>query len=294
MSAKIFKNEEGRARLEAWYDRFLSRVPGPVEQRDVPTLHGPSHVLIAGDPSLPTLVALHSSLTSAAHLLSEMRYFLDRLRVIAIDLPGQSARGPMTRLSLKDDSLGRWVIEILDNLGVDDFDLFAVSWGGFAGRQVAHVAPERVRRLALLVPAGIVGGSMWEGMTQMMIPMALYRMSPSEKRLRRFIEPLFTVWDDDWAHYMGDAMRFFSLDLTIPPLATEDQLRSLTMPTLMISAGKDVSFPGGKMIERVRQLIPDLEVEILAESKHCPPTTDEFRHWLADRVTAFFTSGAPA
>jgi pimeloyl-ACP methyl ester carboxylesterase len=146
-----------------------------------------------------------------------------------------------------------------------------------------------VRRLVLLVPAGIVSGPLLKGITKMAIPLLRYRLFPSERRLKRFFTPLFTTWDDDWARYMGDAFRDFVLDLRIPPLATDEELRGLTMPTLVIGAGEDVSFPGEKLLKRVRAVVPNVETELLTESRHSPPFTPEFRTWLADRVTRFLS-----
>jgi pimeloyl-ACP methyl ester carboxylesterase len=207
--------------------------------------------------------------------------------VYALDLPGQSVRGPEVRLPLKDDSLGNWVAEVLDGLGLERVDLFGVSWGGFVALQAARVAPARVRRLVLLVPAGVVGGSFWKGLTRMMWPLMMYRMFPSERRLRKFVGNLFTTWDDDWGRYMGDAVRDFKLDLRIPPLARPEQFTGVTSPTLVLAADGDVSFPGEKLVKRVKQVIPHAEAELIPDCKHGPPTTDEFRRWLADRVTRF-------
>ncbi len=287
MGTTIFKSDAARVRLAGWYDKFLGRVTVPVVHREVPTALGPSHVLVAGDDSLPTLVCLHGSLASSAHLLSELQLLASRFRLVLPDLPGQSARGPQIRLPLNDDSLARWLLEVCTGLRVTQFDLLGVSWGGFVARKAATANPDRVRRLVLLVPAGIVGGSVWAGLTRMAYPMTMYRLRPSEERLRRFVEQLFTNWDDDWAHFMGDAIRDFKLDLRIPPTATDAELRGLTMPTLVVAAGDDISFPGQKLLKRVETLVPNVQTELLASSKHSPPTTDEFRKWLADRVTTF-------
>jgi pimeloyl-ACP methyl ester carboxylesterase len=121
----------------------------------------------------------------------------------------------------------------------------------------------------------------------MLWPLMMYRMRPTEKRLRKFVGQLFTTWDDDWANYMGSAFRDFKLDLRIPPLATDDELRRLTMPTLVLAADDDVSFPGPKLLARVKNFVPHADTELLANCKHSPPTTDEFRTWLATRVTEF-------
>ncbi len=290
-AARIFKSDEARDRLTGWYDRFLRKVAGPVERREVPTSLGPSHVLLAGAPAAPPLVCLHGSLAGSAHLASELGPLLKRFRLIAPDLPGQSARGPLARLSYADDSLPRWVLDVADGLGVDRFNLLGVSLGGFAARLTAAHDPARVETLVLIVPAGVVGGSVWKGLTRMAVPIALYKLIPSERRLKEMMAGFFTTWDDDWAHYMGDAMRDFVLDLRVPPLATDAQLRSLAMPTLVVAGDDDVSFPGDRLVKRVRATVPRVETELVAGCKHGPPTTPEFRAWLADRVTRFVATG---
>ena len=107
------------------------------------------------------------------------------------------------------------------------------------------------------------------------------------KSLRKFVGNLFTGWDEEWGRYMGDAVRDFRLDLRIPPLARQDQFRNFAAPTLVFGADEDVSFPGGKLVARVKELIPHAETELVAGCKHGPPTTDEFRGWLAGRVARF-------
>lgn len=288
MKTTVWKDEAARARLEMWYARFQQRIEAPVDSRHVPTSHGPSHVLLAGDGHRPTLVCLHAMRTSSAHLLSELGPLIDQFRVIAPDLPGQSVRGPQVRLPLSDASLANWLFEVLDGLGIhEETNLFGVSFGGFVARLAASTRPDRFRRLALLVPAGIVNGSHWKGLTAMAVPMLRYRLRPSEPNLRKLLAPLLTTWDDDWAACIGESMRDLVMDLRIPPLATDEQIRALPMPTLIIGAEHDISFPGKPMIERVRALNPRIDTEVIPDCRHCPPTTDAFRAWLAGRVAAF-------
>jgi 2-hydroxy-6-oxonona-2,4-dienedioate hydrolase len=274
--------------MEAWYERFTARIGYPVERQVAGTSFGPSHVLLAGPVAGPPLVCLHAMRTGAAHLLSELGPLLERFRVIAPDLPGHSVRGPQVRLSLSDDSHARWLFEVLDELDVEHANLFGVSWGGFVARLAASTDPGRVRRLALLVPAGIVNGSHLQGLVRMALPMLRYRLSPTDRNLQSLLAPLLTSWDADWAAFMGESLRDVALDLRIPPLATDDQLRSLSMPTLVLGAELDISFPGHPMSDRVRRLVPDVEEEVLPSCRHCPPTTPEFRTWLADRLTTFY------
>jgi pimeloyl-ACP methyl ester carboxylesterase len=284
----VWKDAAARARLEAWFERFRSRIPVPTGSREVQTRFGPSHVLLAGPPDAPPLVCLHAMRTGSAHLLSELPGLAGQFRLIAPDLPGQSVRGPQLRLKLSDDTLARWLVDVLDDLDLGGVDLFGVSFGGFVARLTASTVPDRVHRLALLVPAGIANGSHWKGLTRMAWPMMRYQLSRSERNLQRFLDPLLTTWDTDWAAFMGESLRDMRLDMRIPPLATDADLRRLTMPLLVLGAADDISFPGAEVVRRVRAIVPHAEGEVIAGCRHCPPTTAEFRSWLASRLTDFF------
>lgn len=287
MSKNIFKNEAARQRIEQWYQRFLKRVDGKPSTKEVSTSHGKNHVLMVGNPSNPPLVCLHAMLTSSAHLVSEFGALLDRFYIIAPDLPGQSARGLPIRLSYTDDSHAQWLREILEELNYPKVHLLGVSLGGFVARQFASSYPERIRSLILIVPAGIAQGSLIKGFTKMALPMIMYKINPSEKNLEKLAKPLITTWDEDWVKYLGDSFSDFSPNLKIPPLASGEELKSLKMPCLVIGAEKDISFPGKEVIERVKDHIPNVETELIKDSRHSPPTTPEFRDWLGKRIKTF-------
>jgi 2-hydroxy-6-oxonona-2,4-dienedioate hydrolase len=68
-----------------------------------------------------------------------------------------------------------------------------------------------------------------------------------------------------------------------------DDLRRLTMPVLVLRAADDYSFPGDAVVRRVRAAVSYDDGEVIAGCKHCPPTTPEFRTWLAERLTAFLS-----
>lgn len=286
MNAVVWKNEDGRQRLEAWYARFADRIVAPAESSDVPTRYGPSHVLTAGPDAAPTIVCLHAMRTGAAHLLSEFGPLLERFRLVVPDLPGQSVRGLQIKLPLNDGSHADWLLDVLDALELERPHLLGVSWGGFVARQFATAKPERVRSLSLLVPAGLVNGSTWRGLTRMAWPMVRYRLSPTDQNAQSLLAPLLSTPDEHWVRFMADSLQDLVFDMRIPPLASDDELRRLTMPALVLGGDDDISFPGEAMVQRVRALLPQVDAEMIAGCRHCPPTTEAFRRWFADRVTA--------
>jgi poly(3-hydroxyalkanoate) depolymerase len=68
--------------------------------------------------------------------------------LIAFDLPG-TGRSARPRWPLRMPLLARLVTDLLDDLGYDQLDVLGYSLGGIVAQELAHRAPERVRRLVL-------------------------------------------------------------------------------------------------------------------------------------------------
>lgn len=287
----MFKDEASRARIRAWYDRFLATIPHPTEHRIASTRFGDTHVLVGGPADAPPLILLHGALASSAHVLSELTGLLDHLRVYAVDVIGQSVMSADQRPSPSNDDHGLWLTDVMDALNLPRAHIAAISWGGFVALRLASISPQRIDRLALLVPAGLVNGHLWAGLTKMMLPMALYTWSPTPARRDAFLKNLLSTPDDPlWRDYLSDAFTSYTLNMKVPKLATSAELAALTAPTLIIGADQDVSFPGADLIARARAIIPNLvDHELLTGCKHSPPTTPAFRAHMAQRLTSFFT-----
>jgi poly(3-hydroxyalkanoate) depolymerase len=78
-------------------------------------------------------------------------------RLIMFDAPGVGGSRPLRR-PLRMSGLARLVTELCDVLGETKVDVLGYSWGGALAQQLAHDAPQRVRRLALASTSPGVGG----------------------------------------------------------------------------------------------------------------------------------------
>ncbi len=284
----IFESEAGRDQVRGWHRHFRERITAPLESRTLPTTVGETHVLVGGPVDAPPVVLLHGAMASSSQVLHELADLMAGHRVYAVDVIGQSVMSADVRLPVDDDSYGRWLVEVLEGLDLEAAHVVGVSWGGFVAQRLAILAPERVRKLVLLVPAGIVSGPMWAGFWKLGWPMMMYRKFPSEARRAKLFRHLLTTPDDpSWVPFLGDAFLAYRLDMRIPAVTKDGELDALAAPTLVLGAGADLSFPGAKMLRRVRELLPNAEVELLEGHRHCPATTDEFREWLARRIGGF-------
>ncbi len=283
----LFQSDEDRESMVAWYERFRAQLPEALESRRLHTSFGDTRLLVGGPTDAEPVVVLHGALASSAHALRELAPLLERFRVYALDVIGQSVRSADVQLDVEDDDYGQWLTEVMDGLELPRAHLIGVSWGGFVAQQLAMVSPSRIDRLVLLVPAGLVP-SPFSAFFKLGWPMMMYRAFPSEARKQRLLGRLLTTPDDQWGDFLADALRAYRLDMRVPPLTTPEQMATLEAPTLVIAAEGDLSFPGAKLLERAAEVFPNLVgTELLAESRHCPPTTDEFRRWLGERIAGF-------
>jgi|SRR5690554_1136623 len=286
--SSIFKSEEARERLVGWHERFRQNIGAPTEARRVQTPFGDTHLLVGGPEGAPALVLLHGALASSAHALRELAGLLEHFRVYAIDIIGQSALSEDARLKVDDDAYGRWLDEVFEALGLEKALVVGVSWGGFVAIRLAAHAPERIEKLALLVPAGMVKSpisSSWK----MGWPMTTFMLSPSEKRLRGFLKKLLTTMDEEWVGYLGEAFTGFNLSMKVPALAQPEELRGFEAPVFVLGADEDLSFPGDAVVRRAGELFVNLRAaRVIEGSRHCPPTTEAFRTSLANDLRVFF------
>lgn len=105
-----------------------------------------------GDP-LP-IVLLHGTSSSLHTWEGWTSALRAQRRVITLDLPGFGLTGPSASGDYRGDTLARFVLALLDRLGVPRFVIGGNSLGGEVAWRVATLAPARVDRLLLVDAAG--------------------------------------------------------------------------------------------------------------------------------------------
>lgn len=293
MRSALFVSEEWKERVMAGCERFRAALCVPLKDVEIATTFGMTHVLVAGPADAVPLVVLHGALTSAAHVMGQLGPLLRTRRIYGIDIVGQSVWSEDRRVDVRGDDYGRWLLEVLDGLELDQADIVGVSYGGYVGLRAAIVDARRIRRLMLLAPAGIVAGGVWEGLRGMGWPILLYRLFPTAGRLHRAVQGIFTQPDLAWTAYFGVALRAYQVDLRLPPVISDAELQRVRCRTLVLASELDASFPGARLLARVKRWMPDVEVELIPGAKHCPPLTEEFRTAMAGRIERFTAGLAP-
>lgn len=286
MSGKsIYRSPEGEAALAALYEEALARLGTGLGSRLIGTGLGETHVIQAGPEDAPPLVVLPGGNFVNPLCLSWFMPLAGTFRVHAPDIIGQPGRSAQTRPSARGDGHARWLVDVLDGLGLGRVPFVGISYGAGLVLRLAGLAPGRVAGAALVSPAGIAAGPIWPMIRETALPMLLYRASPNRKRLIRAARPILTDLEEPVVRQLGLVYRHVRLDRQLPRAATAEELAGYESPTLLFSAERDVFFPADRVIPRARQIIPNLTTETLPNDRHVP-SRETFAK-INDRIAAF-------
>ena len=281
----IYRSLGGEAELMALYDEALARLGPGCETRRIGTSLGETHVILAGPEDAPPLVVLPGGNFLNPLCLSWFMPLAGAFRLHAPDIIGQPGRSSRTRPSARGDGHARWLVEVLDGLGLARAPFVGISYGAGLVLRLAGLAPERVAGAALVSPAGIAAGPIWPMIRETALPMLLYRARPNRRRLLRAARPILTDLEEPYVRQLGLVYRHVKLDRQLPRAATAEELAGYESPTLLFSAENDLFFPAARVIPRAREIIPNLRVEALSDDHHVP--SRETFAGLNDRIAAF-------
>jgi pimeloyl-ACP methyl ester carboxylesterase len=272
------------------YDRARDRLPFPTESRMVPTRFGDTHVLIAGPADAPPVVALQGGNVVNPLTLAWLGPLVEQFRVYAPDTIGQPGKTVGGRVSANDASLGHWVVDVMDALGLRSAAFVGASYGAGVFLRLASVAPDRVERAVLVVPAGLTGTpvrSMLILAAGYLGYRALRRRSLAAATVRQLAGP-----NPDPLMVESTALAFggTELDTEMPRNATPDELRRLTAPVMVFAAEHDPLFPPARVLPAARGAFPNLvAAETLPGCHHMLDSACASA--LCERIASFLASG---
>lgn len=238
--------------------------------------------LHAGDTSKPKLLMLHGITGHAEAYVRNLRAHGEHFDVWAIDFIGHGYSSkpdhPLEIAHYIDQ-----VSAILDQLGAETTYLAGESLGGWVGARFAQLHPDRVERIAL----NTMGGTM----ANPAVMERLYTLSmdaardPSWERVKARLEWLMAdpsmVSDDlvrtrqaifqqpDWLMACEMNMALQDPETRRRNMLTDDDLRSIDTPALVIWTTKD---PSGPVDEgrRIAELLPRGRLAVIENAGHWP------------------------
>jgi pimeloyl-ACP methyl ester carboxylesterase len=152
----------------------------------------------AGQPDAPTIVLLHGFPTSSQMFRNLIPALSDEYHIVAPDYPGfgNSSMPTTDEFSYTFDNLANVVDQFLDVIGVDQYSIYLMDYGGPVGFRLATRHPDRVQ--ALIVQNA---NAYDEGLREFWDPFRAYwknRSDMTAEPLIGFLNVETTKWQ--WTH----------------------------------------------------------------------------------------------
>lgn len=269
----LYTSTLGKQEIIRLYEEKLSSLGVTSESRRMNTAFGETHVLIAGDKTKTPLVALHGSNGCAPVAIETYKDLLDTHCIYAIDVLAQPNKSAETRLSMKDDSYGKWLNEVLAKLQLSNVKLAGFSFGGLIILKALEYNESNIKSAYLSAPAYIVNGNPIKALFRFFIPMKRYMKSKQPRDLHQFLDAAFTMKDEFAYNYLSAVFQYFTMDFAPVPKIKTQRAKKITTPIYLFAAENDIIFPGRKMLKRAKSIFPSLRhAELLMRSKHVQNT----------------------
>jgi pimeloyl-ACP methyl ester carboxylesterase len=274
----LFKSEAGKNEILSLYDEKLTELNIKYQCRIIDSSFGKTNVIITGDSSNPPLIIIHGSNGCAPISLETYPNLSSQFQVFAIDVLAQPNKSAETRLSMKDDSYGKWMNEIIDSLKLDNVTLVGFSFGGLVILKTLINKEDKIKEVYLAAPAYIVNGNPLKALFKVFIPMKRYMKTKKIKFVEKFLNELFTDRDEFAIKYLSKVFINFEMDFSPVPVISKAEAKGIQTPITLIAAKLDIIFPGEKMIKRSSKIFSSLKRSVLLEhSKHVQNRADNLK-----------------
>lgn len=271
----LFTSEVGRKEILNLYDQKLSALQIQYTYKVVETSFGKTNIIITGKDTNPPILVIHGSNGCAPVALETYVHLNKKFQVFAIDVLAQPNKSANNRLSMKDNSYGTWINEVITKLEIQDVTMAGFSFGGLVILKTLLTNEKNIKQVFLSVPAYVVNGNPLRALFKIFIPMKRFMKTKKQKYIEKFLFEVFTERDEFAMQYLSKVFSHFKMDFTPVPVISKKEANTIQTPITIIAAKHDIIFPGVKMIKRAVQIFPSLKKTILLpDSKHVQSKSD--------------------
>ena len=259
----MFRTPEGQARYFAAYDATLALWRVPAESFDVPTRYGTTHIHACGLEGTPALLLLHGAAFSSTMWHPNVAALSRSYRVYAPDIIGEMGKSVSTHPDMQSLDFAEWLNDVFAALQLEQAHLVSLSLGGFIALKLVLAAPERVKKLVLISPAGLL--PIRRAYSLRMLASILLPLS-FETRQKLFYGTPTPLAEPVIRQMMTPSD--FRYSIFTPPIYTDEELQQVKPPTLLLVGDQEIVYPYQALVNRAAKHIPRIEIEIIPDAGH--------------------------
>lgn len=270
MSSQLasFKSSKGEAEYVSAYDAALKLWPVPLEEIDIATRFGTTHVIASGSKGSPSLLVLHATGTSSTMWFPNIGALSSACRVYAVDIIGEPGRSRQSRLLRDREDCADWLGDVMQGLDLERTDIVGSSYGGWHTLNFSFFFPDKVKKIVVLAPDASILPLSWPVFLLLrLLPYLPIKPNP----LRRFFHKGFCL-NELFARQFASGVKHFRYadpkESIFPNVFSEVELSRINNPTLFIVGENEVIYDPLAAIEKVNQLMSDVKTKLVPNAGH--------------------------
>ncbi|MCK9904582.1 alpha/beta hydrolase [Frankia sp. Cpl3] len=278
--SSIYRSESGRDEVLRRYGDLLDRWSVPSEHLRLATREGETFVVASGPAEAPPVLLFHGGGTNSAIWLGDVPAWSEQFRVYAVDVIGEPGRSAPARPPLDSEAYALWLDDVLRELGIARTAVVGASLGGWLALDFATRRPDRVDRVAVLCPGGV--GRQKFGWTPKAILLQPFGTWGARRTMRLVAgvdgspratattttTPSATPQNSEFLNYMTLIHRSSRPRRDRMPVFSDEALRRLVMPMLVIVGERDALLDSQETARRLAQNVPHASVTMLPGVAH--------------------------
>jgi pimeloyl-ACP methyl ester carboxylesterase len=281
----VFRSESGRKLILDAYDSIMYSTSIQYEDVYLPTRSGDTHIMVSGDVRNPPLILIHAYYASAASWYKNIGVLSQYFRVYNVDIIGDPNKSKPIKLIRLLNDFTDWFDDLLAGLKIESASFIGNSVGAFHIINYALYAPDRVKKMVLIGPAATF---------RQIMPFYLNTFPGGITGLS-FLVNHAVRWIENGVGFEPDFRRLFWLLLkygkatnqVFPKVFTDDELRSIKTPTLVIYGDREVIYDCELAAIRAEQLVENLSLKIINNGNHITAATNS--DLVNKEILSFFT-----
>ena len=245
----IYRSERAKQKIMETNDKLLTQWGTPLEEMDIGTSYGSTHIIVCGQEQHPPLILFHGvGDDSALMWIYNAKKLAEHFRIYAVDTVGGPGKSRPNASYTKSFDRAGWIDDIFESLGLHQAYLAGTSNGAYMVQHYAILRPEKVIKAICMsgsAASGEAGKSPLWRMLKVFLPEALF---PTDSNVARLIRKLagrnykrFTESPAIMEHYAGLLRGFNNMAMANHKIKafTPEQISSLQGKCLFLCGEND-------------------------------------------------------
>lgn len=280
----IYKSVIGKEKILKLYDEQLGRLSAPYSDKWISTSFGETHLIETGNLTGIPLLVFHGGNATTAYNLLACDFLMKDFHIYAVDTIGHPGKSAEVSLSARNYDYGNWAGEVIAAIGYESICCFGGSFGAGILAKTMCVAPEKVKRAVLYVPAGIKNAPAINSMS-MMVPIIMYWITHKDKWLKKCMLPMAVMEEnitDDIYETAKLSIDYAKVKARMPSNVAQKDIKKCKAPVLVMAGEKDCLFPAKGVLPRAERIIENVTTYLLESRGHMSSLTEGEKQMITE------------